>query len=39
MVISPTGQGKEADDAYYKLQQQSLDFQVAINTRIDADGG
>jgi hypothetical protein len=39
VVISPTGQGQEADDAYYKQQAQSLNMQYEINTRIDADGG
>ncbi|KAK0632917.1 hypothetical protein B0T14DRAFT_491182 [Immersiella caudata] len=39
VVVSPAGQGKEADNAYYKQQALSLDMQYQINSRIDANGG
>lgn len=39
VILSPTGQGEEADEAYYAAQNKSLEFQVEINTEIDANGG
>jgi len=39
VVLSPTGQGDEADKLYYEAQNRSLQFQVSINTQIDANGG
>lgn len=39
VVLSPTGQGEEADAVYYDAQNATLQFQVTINTQIDANGG
>lgn len=39
VVLSPTGQGEEADALYYAAQNRSLQFQETINTEIDANGG
>ena len=39
VVISPTGQGPEADAAYYKMQNLAIARQQAIDASLDAIGG
>jgi hypothetical protein len=39
VVISPTGQGKEADDAYYNAQYKVLAQQGAVVAYFDSIGG
>jgi hypothetical protein len=39
VILSPTGLGDAADQKYYAAQNESLAFQVQINTYIDANGG
>jgi hypothetical protein len=39
IVVSPTGQGEEADAVYYKWQNAAIRRQMAIDASLDAIGG